>query len=109
MESSAMKHALMEIQRLSDDIEIRKAAIAQEIHMKDQIQRVWEARMEGIEEGRREARQKARQEGIQEFKTEIILNMYHKQYSLEEIADVTNLPVEDVLRLVKSTIKLLEK
>ncbi|WP_438317122.1 hypothetical protein [Sporosarcina sp. FA9] len=89
MESSTMQEALKEIQRLSEDPETRKAAIAREIHMKDQLQRELEAKMEGTQEG----------------KAEIILNMYHNQYSVEAIAAITNVPIADVSRIVKSNIQ----
>lgn len=93
MESSTMKEAFAEIQRLSDDPATRAAAISREIHLKDQIQRELDAKADG------------KQEGKAEGKTEIIINMHKKQYPIEAIADVTNLPVEDVLRIVNSNIQ----
>ena len=89
MESSTMKEAYSEIQRLSDDMETRKAAIAREIHLKDQIQRELDAKEEGREEN----------------KTEVILSMHRKQYPVGEIADVLNIPVNNVLSILKSNIQ----
>ena len=62
VESSTMREAYSEIQRLSDDAETRKAAIAREIHLKDQIQRELDAKEEGIEEGREKGRVEGRVE-----------------------------------------------
>lgn len=85
LEDTTMKEAYEELQRLSADKETRKAAIAREIHLRDQVQREFDAREEG--------------------KTEVALNMYKKQYPIEAIADVTDMSVEDVLRIVKSSMK----
>ena len=89
VESSTMKEAFEEIQRLSDDPATRAAAISREIHLKDQIQRELDAKADGKLEG----------------KAEVIRNMHEKQYSVEAIADLTNLRVEDVLRIVKTDIQ----
>ena len=105
LESSTMKEALKEIQRLSEDPETRKAAIAREIHLKDQLQRELEAKEDGKKEGIEEGKQEGIQVGKQEVKAEIIFNMHKKQYPVEAIADVTNLPVEDILRIVKSNVQ----
>ena len=74
---------------MSEDAETRKAAIAREIHLRDQIQRELDAREEGKEEN----------------KTEVILTMHRKQYTIEAIAEVVNMPIEDVLGIVKSNIQ----
>ncbi|WP_256439533.1 Rpn family recombination-promoting nuclease/putative transposase [Sporosarcina sp. 6E9] len=89
MESLTIRDAFSEIQRLSDDTEMRKAAIAREIHLKDQIQRELDAKEEGKEENI----------------TKVILSMHRKQYPIEEIADVLNMPVENVVSIIKSTIQ----
>jgi len=101
MESSTKKEAYEEDKRLNDDLEARKEAIAQEIHLRDQVQREFEAREEGKKEGRKEGREERRKEGIKE----VIINMHKKQFSVEAIADATNLSVEDILRIVKSDIQ----
>ena len=93
MESSTMKGAYSEIQRLSEDAETGKAAIAREIHLRDQIQWELDARDEGKEEGKEES------------KIEVILNLHRKQYPIEAIAEVVNMPIEDVLGIVKSNIQ----
>jgi len=97
VESSTMKEAFEEIQRLSYDPATRAAAISREIHLKDQIQRELDAKADGKLEGKAE--------GKVEGKAEVIRNMHEKQYSVEAIADLTNLPVEDVLRIVKTDIQ----
>jgi len=93
MESSTMREAFEEIRRLSDDPATRAAAISREIHLKDQLQRELDAKADG------------KQEGKEEGKTEIILNMSKKQYPVEAIADITNIPLEDVLRIVKTSLQ----
>ena len=97
MESTTMKEAYEEIQRLSDDKETRKAAIARDIHLRDQVQREFDAKEEGEKKGRIEGKV----DGI----AEVALNMHKKQFTIEAIAAATNLSMEDVLRIVKSNIQ----
>jgi len=92
-ESSTMREAFEEIRCLSDDPATRAAAISREIHLKDQLQRELDAKADG------------KQEGKEEGKTEIILNMYKKQYPVGAIADITNIPLENVLRKVKTSLQ----
>lgn len=98
MESTTMKEAYDEIQRLSDDKETRKAAIAREIHLRDQVQREYDAKEEGEKKGKAEGKADGKIEGI----AEVALNMHKKQFSIETIAAATNLSVDDVLDIVKS-------
>ena len=93
LESSTMREAFDEIQRLSEDPATRAASISREIHLRDQIQRELDAKTDGEHKGI--------QKGIQRGKTEVILNMYNKKYSIEAIADVTDMPVEAVLSIVE--------
>ena len=44
-------------------------------------------------------------EGKEENKIEVILNLHRKQYPIEAIAEVVNMPIEDVLGIVKSNIQ----
>lgn len=85
MESSTMREAFKEIQRLSEDPATRAAAISREIFLKDQVQRELDAEAAGEIKG----------------KTEVILNMYKEQHPIEVIARATNLPVDEVLSIVR--------
>ena len=96
LESSTMREAFDEIQRLSEDPATRAAAISREIHLRDQIQRELDAKTDGEHKGIKK--------GIQRGKTEVILNMYNKKYSIEAIADVTDMPVEAVLQILAKSI-----
>lgn len=85
IESSTMKEAYEELQRLSEDKETRKAAIAREIHLRDQVQREFDAKEDG--------------------KAEIVINMYEMQYPIEAISKVAKMSVEEVLRIVKPDVQ----
>jgi len=56
---------------------------------------------EGWEEGREEGRQEGRQEGKKEGISEIILRMHTKGRSIEEIAELTDVPVEKVKEIIE--------
>jgi len=89
MESSTMKEAFEEIQRLSQNPKTRALAISREIHLKDQLQREEDAEIYGIENTKRE----------------IVLNMYKKQYPIDAIAEVTNLSAEEVTTIIESNLQ----
>ena len=91
MESSTLKEALSQIERLSQDPATVRMAIAREIQLKDQLQREEDAKFEGIEEG---ARLRDR---------EIILNMHAENVSAEAIAKLTKIPFEKVQAIIEST------
>ena len=97
MESTTMKEAYEEIQRLSEDKETRKAAIAREIHLRDQVQRLFDATEEGEKKGI--------EKGIEKGIAKVALNMHNNKFSIEAITTATNLSVEEVLRIVKSNIQ----
>ncbi|QUW23105.1 Rpn family recombination-promoting nuclease/putative transposase [Sporosarcina sp. Marseille-Q4063] len=100
MESSTMKEAYSEIQRLSGDMETRKAAIAREIHLNDQIQRELDAEADGWKSGKREGKQ----EGIKEGKTEIVIEMYKEEFPIKTIVKLTGFTEEEILSIVKMNI-----
>ena len=91
VESSTLKEALSQIERLSQDPATVRMAIAREIQLKDQLQREEDAKFEGIEEG---ARLRDR---------EIILNMHVENVSAESIATLTKIPIEKVQAIIGST------
>lgn len=93
MESSIMKEAFDEIQRLSEDPATRAEAISREIHLKDQMQRELDAKVEGKNEGRAEG------------KIEVILTMYQKRFPIDVIVEATGHSKEDILSIIQSRIE----
>lgn len=118
VESSTLKEALSQIERLSQNPETVKMAISREIHLKDQLQREEDAEFRGIKKGREEGREegiekgiekgikKGREEGIEEGAhlrdREIILNMYAESISEELIVQLTKIPLEKVKGIIES-------
>jgi len=94
MESSTMKEAFEEIQRLSQDPKTRAIAISREIHLKDQRQREYDAMEKGMKNGRDEA--------IAERDREIVLNMHMKQTAPTVIAELTGIALDNVMRIIES-------
>ena len=62
--------------------------------------RAREARKEGRKEGRREGRKEGRKEGREEGRREVIINMYRKGYTLEQIAGVTEKSPEEIKAVI---------
>ena len=90
VESSTFKEALSEIERLSQDPATVQMAISREIHLKDQIQREYDAKLLG------------RKEGAHLRDREIILNMHESNIPAETIAQFTKIPFEKVKSIIKS-------
>ena len=90
MESSTLKEALSEIERLSQDPKTVRLAIAREIHLKDQLQRERDAKLSGKEEG------------MELRGREIVLNMHKKSMSAEAIVELTNIPLVKVKEIIES-------
>ncbi len=93
MESSTLKEALSQIERLSQNPETVRMAISREIHLKDQLQREEDAESRGIEKGTL----------IRD--REIILNMYAESVTAELIAQLTKIPIEKVKGVIESAIQ----
>lgn len=102
MESSAMKEAFDEIERLSQNPETRYVALSREKFLKDQLQREEDARDEGIELGEEKGIKKGRKDGIAEGKREIVLYMYHQKTPKEMIAKLTNISIEKIEEIIQS-------
>jgi predicted transposase YdaD len=63
----------------------------------------WEdGREQGREEGREQGREQGREEGREEDRKQIILKMYYKGYTLEQIADITDKQVEEVRTIIEN-------
>ena len=90
MESSTLKEALAEIDRLSRNPATVRMAISKEIHLKDQLQREEDAELRGIEKGKRLRN------------LEIILNMHAENMPAESISRLTQTPLERVKGIIES-------
>ena len=66
-----------------------------------------EGRREGIREGRREGRQEGIREGRREEKNQVIFNMYQHDFTLEQIATVTEKTVDEVKFIIEEKNALL--
>ena len=97
VESSTLKEALSEIERLSQSPETVRMAISREIHLKDQLQQEEDAKFRGIEK----EIEKGISEGKQLQSQEIILNMHAENLSAESIAKLTKIPIEKVMRIIE--------
>lgn len=94
MESSTLKEALSEIERLSQNPETVRMAISREIHLKDQLQREEDAESLGIEKGK--------EIGADLRNREVILNMHVERVPVEAIARYTQTPLEKVKEIIES-------
>ena len=101
MESSTLKEALSEIERLSQDPATVQMAISREIHLRDQLQREEDAEVRGTEKGI----EKGKQVGAHLREQEIILNMYGANMPAETIAQLTKIPLVKVQKIIKSVVQ----
>lgn len=101
MESTTMKEAFEEIQRLSDDPETRRIAEYRDFQLRGQLQREYDARKEGMEEGVRKGVEIGIEKGAADFSQQVILNMHAKQTPTAIIAELTGLALDDVLRIIE--------
>jgi len=97
VESSTLKEALSQIERLSQNPETVKMAISREIHLKDQLQREEEAELRGKDVGR--------EEGAHSREREIILNMHEENISAKSIAQLTKIPLGKVKGIIESAVQ----
>ena len=88
LESTALKDALAEIERLSQDPKTVRLAIAREIHLKDQLQREEDAELRG-----RELRDR-----------EIILSMHAANVPAVSIAQLIQVPLEKVRGIIETAV-----
>lgn len=86
MESSTMKEVYEEIQRLSQNPETRRLVNYWDHELRGQMQREADSRDEGRNEG----------------KTEIIVAMFKKNIPYEDIANLTDVPLEQVKEVTRS-------
>ena len=86
MESSIMEEAYKEIKRLSQNPETQRLAEFRERELKDIMQREYDAREDGVEQG----------------KKDIVLNMIRKDFSPEQIKDITGVSLDKIKRIIAS-------
>ena len=86
MESSKMKEAYEEIERLSQNPETQRLAEFRERELKDINQRLYDAREDGIEQEKKET----------------VIKMHEKDYSLEDITEITGVPLEKINEIINS-------
>jgi len=97
VESSTLKEALSQIERLSQNPETRRMAISREIQLKDQLQREEDAEFRGIEKGI--------EKGAHLRDREIVLNMYAENLPAETIALLTKIPLGEVKGIIESIVQ----
>ena len=90
MESSTMRKALEEMERLSQNRETRRLADYREQELNDILQREEDAREKGIEQG------------IEQEKRKIAIALYADGMSTESIAKIVRLSSEKVQEMIKS-------
>lgn len=105
VESSTLKEALSQIERLSQNPETRRMAISREIQLKDQLQREEDAEFRGIEQGIEKGKVVGREEGAHLRDREIVLNMYAENLPAESIAQLTKIPLGEVKGIIESIVQ----
>ena len=63
------------------------------------LEGIKEGKLEGIKEGKLEGIKEGKLEGIKEGKLEVAKKLLNKKFSIEEIAGLTGLPVEEIQKL----------
>lgn len=102
LESPIMKEAYEEIERLSQNPETRRLAEYRARELKDIRQRELDAREDGIEQGIEQGIELGLEQGIELEKREIVLRMYGKDFSMEDIVQITGVPLEKINEIINS-------
>lgn len=97
MESSVMKEAWDEIERLSQDPKTVEIALSREFFLRDQLQREEDALNKGHKIGK--------EEGREEAKVEVILSLYGSGISVQKIAEATTFSIEKVEKIIENKFK----
>ena len=105
MESSTMKEAFEEIRRLSEDPATRRIAEYRDFQLRDQIQREYDARKEGMEKGLEQGLEQGREQARVTRDREIVMNMHTKKIPTEVIAELTGIGLENVLRIIEENLQ----
>ncbi len=102
-ENEDIKEAKNELDKISRDDLLRRMALKAEIMRMDQHEFEEEAKAKGLAEGLAEGREKGRKEGRKEGRTEtkksIAKNLLERGFSIEEIAQITELDIEEIKKI----------
>lgn len=95
-ENEDIKEAKEELDKISRDDILRRMALKAEIERMDRHEFEMEARERGLEEGKK----RGIEEGIRKDKSNIVINMYKKKYSILEIAQIVELEEQEVEKII---------
>ena len=90
-DNKQIKEAMEELEKISQDKELRRIAQLREKAIRDEQNGLRHAREEGIKEGIKE--------GIEQQKMEIAKEMKKQKYNNEEIQKITKLTIEQIEKL----------
>ena len=111
-----LKEAKEELDKLTADPELRELYEAREAELIDKISEVEASREEGKEEGVKQGikqgikqgmkrgKEEGKKEGIREKQKEVVMNMRKRKMSIEEIAEIVNLSMEEVEKIIREKI-----
>lgn len=94
-ENKEIKEAMNELEKISQDKELRRIAELREKAIRDEQNGLRHAKEEGIREGIEQGMQK----GIEQQKNEIAKEMKKQKYTNEEIQKITKLTIEQIEKL----------
>jgi len=104
MESSVMKDAWDEIERLSQDPKTVEIALSREFFLRDQLQREEDALNKGHKIGKEEGIEEGKREGREEAEAGIILSLYASGMIVQKIAEATGFSIEKVERIIENKV-----
>ena len=97
MESSVMKDAWDEIERLSQDPKTVEIALSREFFLRDQLQREEDALNRGIEKGM----EKGIEKGIEKIMEKVVLRSHALGMNTDVIMELTHLSAEEVHKIIE--------
>lgn len=106
MESTTMKEAFAEIERLSQNPETRRLADYWSHELRGRLQIEADAKEEGLKRGHQEGLEQGLEQGLErgleKAKKEMVIRMYRKSLSLEDIVSFTDIPLKAVKEIIES-------
>ena len=97
MESTTMKEAFEEIERLSQNPETRRFAAFREQELKDILEREDEAMEKGVKKGM----EQGMEQGVEQEKQEAVIRMYSDGMSVDNISKYASLSRDKVMEIIK--------
>jgi len=101
MESTTMREAFEEIERLSRNPETRRLADFREQELMDIMQREEDAQEYGVELGMKQGIE----QGIEKTIRKMVISLYNNGMSKEDVAKNAEITIEKVTEIIKSTQK----